>query len=140
MPIGTLDLLLAAIHIVAIVVTGILGTFLDLGCGANLSPHLRDIQTVPFGSLYLVPWFLGLGCAFEKLQVPTCHQVIFPIGLGALVIFAGIADLVPRPPRLDPFYYWTRGWPMVLSLIGLACLIVALLWTAVVLVVYAFPR
>jgi hypothetical protein len=40
---------------------------------------------------------------------------------------------------LDPFNYWTLGWPMVLSLLGLACLVLALLWTAVVLVVYAFP-
>jgi hypothetical protein len=140
MPMQTLYFLIAAIHIVAIVVTGILWTFLDLGYGANLRPHLRDIRAVHFGSLYLVPWFLGLAYAFEKLQIPACHQLIFPIGLGALVFFAGIAYLLPRPPELDPFYYWTRGRPMVLSLIGLACLTVALLWTVVVLVVYAFPR
>ncbi len=28
---------------------------------------------------------------------------------------------------------------MVLSLIGLACLVLALLWTAAILVIYAFP-
>jgi hypothetical protein len=82
--------------------------------------------------------FLGLAYAFEKLQVPPWHQVFFPAGLGLLVFFAGIAYLFPRPPDLDPFYYWTRGWAMVLSLIGLACLVVALLWTAGVLVAYVF--
>ena len=90
-----------------------------------------------FGSLYLVPWFLGLAYAFDKLAVPALHQIVFPAGLAALVFFAGIAYLFPRPPGLDPFYYWTRGWPMVLSLIGLACLVVALLWTAAVLVIYS---
>ena len=44
--------------------------------------------------------------------------------------------MFPRPEGLDPFYYWTRGWPMVLSLIGLASLVIALLWTAAVLVLY----
>jgi hypothetical protein len=68
------------------------------------------------------------------------HGVVHRDRLAALVFFAGIAYLLPRPPGQDPFYYWTRGWPMLLSLIGLACLIVALLWTAVVLVVYVFPR
>ena len=51
--------------------------------------------------------------------------------------FSGVGYLFPRPPSLDPFYYWTRGWAMVLALIGLACLVVALLWTAAVLVYYA---
>ena len=129
--------LVAAFHIVAIVVTGILWTLLDLGYGSKLRPHLRDIRAVHFGSLYLVPWFLGLAYAFDKLAVPALHQIVFPAGLAALVFFAGIAYLFPRPPGLDPFYYWTRGWPMVLSLIGLACLVVALLWTAFVLVIYS---
>ena len=132
--------LLAALHIVAVVVTGILWTLIDLRRQSSLRPHLRDIRAVHFGSLYLVPWFLGLAYAFDKLGVPAWHQAFFPAGLAALVFFAGIAYLLPRPPRLDPFYYWTRGWPMLLSLIGLACLIVALLWTAVVLVVYVFAR
>jgi hypothetical protein len=129
--------LVAAFHIVAIVVTGILWTLLDLGYGSKLRPHLRDIRAVHFGSLYLVPWFLGLAYAFDKLAVPALHQIVFPAGLAALVFFAGIAYLFPRPPGLDPFYYWTRGWPMVLSLIGLACLVVALLWTAAILVIYS---
>jgi hypothetical protein len=30
-----------------------------------------------------------------------------------------------RPLALEPFYYWTTGWPLVLALIGLACLAVA---------------
>ena len=33
---------------------------------------------------------------------------------------------------------WTRSWPLVLSLIGLACLVAAVLWTAGVLVLCAF--
>jgi hypothetical protein len=128
---------LAAVHIVAIVVTGILWTIIDLRPRSGLRPHLRDIRAVHFGSLYLVPWFLGLAYAFDKLRVPAGHQVVFPAGLGALVFFAGIAYLFPRPPGLDPFYYWTKGWALVLSLIGLACLVAALLWTAAVLVLYA---
>jgi hypothetical protein len=132
----TLYFCLASFHIVAVIVTGILWTVLDLGYGSRLRRHLRDIRAVHFGSLYLVPWFLGLACAFWKLGVPDWHQAFFPAGLGALVLFAGVAYLFPRPPGLDPFYYWTRGWPMVLSLIGLACLVVALLWTGAVLVIY----
>jgi hypothetical protein len=131
---------LAAVHLVALVVTGILWTVIDLVRGSPLRPHLRDIRAVHFGSLYLVPWFLGLAYAFERLEVPPWHQVVFPAGLGLLVFFAGVAYLLPRPPGLDPFYYWTRGWAMVLSLIGLAFLIVALLWTAAVLVLYALPH
>ena len=58
---------LAAVHMVAGVVTGILWTIIDLVPGAGLRSHLRDIRAVHFGSLYLVPWFLGLGYAFERL-------------------------------------------------------------------------
>jgi hypothetical protein len=131
---------LAAIHIVAVVVTGILWTIIDLLPGSALRPHFRDIRAVHFGSLYLVPWFLTLAYTFDKLGVPDRHWVFFPAGLGALVLFAGVAYLFPRPPGLDPFYYWTRGWPMVLSLFGLACLVAALLWTAAILVIYAVAR
>ncbi len=131
---------LAAVHVVAIVVTGILWAIIDLVPGSSLRPHLRDIRAVHFGSLYLVPWFLGLAWAFERLGVPPWHQVFFPAGLGLLVFFAGVAYLFPRPPDLDPFYYWTRGWAMVLSLIGLACLVADLLWTAGVLTYYALAR
>jgi hypothetical protein len=128
---------LAAVHLVAIVVTGILWTVIDLDRASRLKAHLRDIRAVHFGSLYLVPMFLGLAYAFERLRVPPWHQVFFPAGLGLLVLFAGVAYLFPRPPGLDPFYYWTRGWAMVLSLVGLACLVAALLWTAGVLIAYA---
>ncbi len=128
---------LAAVHLVAIVVTGILWTVIDLDRGSGLRKHLRDIRAVHFGSLYLVPIFLGLAFAFDYLKVPWYHQLFFPVGLGLLVFFAGVAYLFPMPPGLDPFYYWTRGWAMVLSLIGLACLVVCLLWTAGVLVYYA---
>jgi hypothetical protein len=129
--------ILAALHIVSLVVTGILWTVIDLVPNTRLRPHFRDIRAVHFGSLYLVPWFLGLAYAFEKLRVPAGHQLVFPIGLGALIFFSGIGYVFPRPEGLDPFYYWTRGWPLVLALVGLAFLIVALLWTAGVLLYYA---
>ena len=106
---------------------------------SSLRPHLRDIRAVHFGSLYLVPWFLGLAWAFERLGVPPWHQVFFPAGLGLLVFFSGVGWLFPLPEGLDPFYFWTKGWGMVLSLIGLACLVTGLLWTAAVLTVYALP-
>ncbi len=128
---------LAAVHIVAIVVTGILWTIVDLVHGSGLRRNLRDIRAVHFGSLYLVPMFLGLAYAFDRLRVPAWHQVFFPAGLGLLVLFSGIGYVFPRPEGLDPFYYWTRGPAKVLALIGLACLIVGLLWTAGVLTVYA---
>lgn len=130
-------LILAALHIVSMVATGLLWTLIDLGYGASLKPHYRDIRAVHFGSLYLVPWFLGLAYAFDVLKVPDWHQIFFPAGLGALVFFSGVAYLFPRAPGLDPFYYWTRGWPMILSMFGLACLVVALFWTATVIMVYA---
>jgi len=131
---------LAAVHIVALVVTGILWTVVDLVPKVSFRPHFRDIRAVHFGSLYLTPWFLGLAYAFEQLRVPPWHQAFFPGGLVALIFFTGIAYLFPRPEGLDPFYYWTRGWAMVLSLIGLACLIAALLATAGFLVYYACLR
>ena len=131
---------LAAVHVVAVAATGILWTIIDLVPQSGLRPHFRDIRAVHFGSLYLVPWFLTLSFAFDQLGVPDWHWAFFPAGLGALVFFAGVAYLFPRPPGLDSFYYWTRGWPMVLSLFGLACLVVALLWTAAILVLYAVAR
>ena len=128
---------LAAFHLVAIVITGILWLVIDLVPGSRLRRHLRDIRAVHFGSLYLVPMILGLAWAFERLHVPAWHQGFFPAGLGLLIVFSGIGYLFPRPEGLDPFYYWTRGKPLVLALIGLACLVTGLLWTATVLVVYA---
>lgn len=132
-----LYVVLAAVHIVAVVVTGILWALIDLGRGASLKPHIRDIRAVHFGSLYLVPWLLSLPFAFQQLGVPTWHWAFFPAGLGLLILFSSVAYLFPKPPGLDPFYYWTRGWAAVLSLIGLACLIFCLLWTASVLTYYA---
>jgi hypothetical protein len=123
---------------VAIVVTGILWTVIDLVPKVGFRSHFRDIRAVHFGSLYLTPWFLGLAYAFEKLRVPPWQQAVFPAGLGALIFFTGVAYLFPRPADLDPFYYWTRGWALVLSMIGLACLVLALLWTAAILALYAF--
>jgi hypothetical protein len=130
---------LIAIHLVAIVVTGLMWFWVDLSPRSRLKSHLHDIRAVHFGSLYLVPWFLGLMLAFERLGVPWQHQVVFPAGLGLLVLFSSAGYLFPRPADLDSFYYWTRGWPLVLASIGLACLAIAMVWTAVVLVVYAWP-
>lgn len=129
--------LLAAVHIVAVVVTGILWTVLTLAPGSGLKKSFRDIRAVHFGSLYLVPWFLGLAYAFKELGVPAWHQGFFPAGLGLLVLFSGVGYLFPRPKDIDPFYYWTRGWPKVLALIGLVCLVTCLLWTATVITIYA---
>jgi hypothetical protein len=131
--------ILAAVHLVAIPVTGILWTIIVLRPHTGLKRNLRDIRAVHFGSLYLVSMLLGLAYAFERLRVPAWHQVFFPAGLGMLVFFAGVAYLFPKPTNLDPFYYWTRGLPMVLTLIGLACLVVALCWTAAVLVLHSLP-
>ncbi len=130
--------ILAAVHLVAVAVTGILWTIIDLVPHSSLKKSYRDIRAVHFGSLYLVPMFLGLAYAFEKLHVPPWHQAFFPAGLGLLVTFSSLGYILPRPPGLDPWYYWTRGWAMVLALIGLACAVVGLVWTAVVLVIYAF--
>ena len=128
---------LVAVHLFAIAVTGMMLTIIDVVPGSRLRPHLRDIRAVHFGSLWLVPILLGLAWAFERLGVPDRHQAAFPASLGLLILFTGVAYLFPRPAGLDPFYYWTRGWALVLSLIGLACVVVAICWTAVVLIVYA---
>lgn len=133
----SLYFILAAVHVFSLVVTGILWTYLILRPKSELRHHYRDIRAVHFGSLYLFPWFLGLAYAFEQLNVPTVHQLVFPAGLGLLLVFTSIGYLFPLPEGLDPFYYWTKGWPLVLALIGLAFLVIALLWTAVVLFVYA---
>lgn len=129
---------LAAVHLVAILISGALWTIVDLVPGTKLRQHLRDIQAVHFGSLYLVPTLLGLAWAFDRLGVPDLHQVVFPLGLACLVSFSSIGYIFPRPPGVNPFYYWTRGPAMILALIGIACLVVAMFWTAVVLVWYAF--
>jgi hypothetical protein len=138
--IQTVYFVLVAAHIVAIVVTGIMWATIDIVPGTGLRAHLRDIRAVHFGSLYLVPWLLGLTWAFHHLDVPWWHQVFFPAGLGLLVFFSGLGYMFPKPKDLDPFYYWTRGWGLALSLVGLACLITGLLWTAGALVYYSLAR
>jgi hypothetical protein len=135
-----LYMILVAVHLVAIVVTGILWTIVDVIPKSELRKNFRDIRAVHFGSLYLVPILLGLAWAFERLEVPAIHQAFFPAGLGLLVTFSSLGYMFPRPEGLDPWYYWTRGWPLVLALIGLACLVVCILWTAAVLVYYALIR
>jgi hypothetical protein len=57
---------LAALPMIAAVLTGILWTALDLGYQPRLRPHLQDVRAVHFGSLYRVPWFLGVASAFDK--------------------------------------------------------------------------
>ncbi len=120
---------------VAVVVTGILWTIIDLNPKSGLKANFRDNRAVHFGSLYLVPWFLGLAYAFETLKVPAWEQLIFPVGLGALVFFSGIGYLFPRPKGLDPFYFWTKGYGLFFSMIGLLGAIVGLVWTGIILVV-----
>jgi hypothetical protein len=133
----TLYMILVAFHMVAVVITGILWAYIDLVPKNNLRPHLRDIRAVHFGSIWLVAWFLGLAFAFERLGVPDIHWWAFPVGLGILVSLSSIAYIYPKPPDLDPFYYWTRGWPAVWAVAGMAGLVVCLLWTAAVIVLYA---
>jgi hypothetical protein len=125
---------LAGFHILAVVFTGILWTIIDLNHKSSLRLQLRDIRAVHFGSLYLVPWFLGLGWAFEVLHVEPWQQLIFPIGLGALVFFSGVGYLFPRPAGLDPFYFWTKGWGLVFSMVGLLIMIVTMTWTGLILI------
>jgi hypothetical protein len=62
---------LAAIHMAAVVLTGMLWTAYDLGFQAKLRPYLRDIRAVHFGSLYLVPWFLGLA----RIRTVLTHKL-----------------------------------------------------------------
>jgi hypothetical protein len=135
-----LYMVLVAVHLVAIVVTGLMWTIVDIMPKSGLRKNFRDIRAVHFGSLYLVPLFLGLAWAFERLGVPAVHQAAFPVGLGLLVTFSSLGYMFPRPEGLDPWYYWTKGWPLVLALIGLTCLVVCILWTAAVLVIYSCIR
>ncbi|HEX5447340.1 MAG TPA: hypothetical protein VFW87_26230, partial [Pirellulales bacterium] len=120
-----------------VIVTGIMWAYVDIVPKNNLRPHVRDIRAVHFGSIYLVAWLLGLAYAFDRLGVPAFHWWFFPAGLGLLVTFSSIAYMFPKPPDLDPFYYWTRGWPMILAGIGMASMAVCLAWTATVLTIYA---
>jgi hypothetical protein len=135
----SLYMILVAIHLVAVAVTGMLWTYLVLVPKSPLKRNFRDIRAVHFGSLYLIPMFLGLAWAFDRLGVPPMHQVVFPAGLGLLVAFSSIGYVFPLPEHVEPFYYWTKGWPLVLALIGLACLVVALFWTAIILTMYSLP-
>jgi hypothetical protein len=125
---------LAGLHIITLVVTGVMWTSIDLDAQSSLRKHLRDIRAVHFGSLYLVPWFLGLAYAFERLHIEPWQQLAFPLGLLALVVFSGIGYLFPRPEGTDPFYFWTRGWGLFFSMIGLLGAIIGLLWTAALLI------
>jgi len=74
----SLYIVLVAIHFVALAVTGMMWTCVDLVPKTSLKRHFRDIRAVHFGSLYLIPTFLGLAWAFERLHVPAVHQAVFP--------------------------------------------------------------
>ena len=128
---------LAGFHLVAVVVTGIIWTAIVLNPRTPLRQYLAHNRAVHFGSLWLTPILLGLAYAFERLGVPDWHQVFFPVGLGLLVFFSGVAWLLPWAPGVDNYHYWTKGWPLVLTLIGLAGFVFCLLWTAAVLMIYA---
>ncbi|HXY34049.1 MAG TPA: hypothetical protein VEI07_07470 [Planctomycetaceae bacterium] len=104
---------LAALHIRSMAITGILWTLIDLKLVPSLKPHFRNIRAV------------------TSVRSTWCPGLVF---------FSGLGYVFPRPPGLDPFYYWTKGWAMVLSMMGLAVLVFALLWTAAVLVIYAAAR
>lgn len=52
-----LDLVLAVLHLGAIVVTRLLWTIIDLRPGSKLRQHLRAVWAVHFASLNLVPMF-----------------------------------------------------------------------------------
>ncbi len=130
-------IIFVAVLLVSVLVSGILWTIVDLVPGSRLRQHQRDIMAVHFGSLYLIPTLLGLAYAFDRLKVPALHQALFPLGLIALVFFSSVGYVFPRPAGVNPFYYWTRGPAMIFALIGIACLVGAILWTAVVLVLYA---
>jgi len=129
--------ILAGIHFIAIAITGILWTIIVLKPTSGLKKSFRDIRAVHFGSMYLASMFLGLAFAFERLKVPGWHQAFFPAGLGLLVTLSSIGYVMPRPADLDPWYYWTRGPAKVLAIIGLGCAATGLVWTGVVLVIYA---
>jgi hypothetical protein len=131
--------LAAAVHLLAVIVSGILWTIVDLNKESPLKHHLRDIQAVHFGCLYLFPMFLILGMIFRSMGVPWEHQVAFPAGLFLLVAFSSLGYVFPRPPGLNPFYYWTKGPAMICALIGIVCMIVGLVWTAAVLVIWSWP-
>src|SRR5262249_39159303 len=94
--------ILAAVHIVALVITGLMWTVVDLVPKSSLRSNIRDIRAVHFGSIYLTALFLGLSYAFSTLQVPAWHQMFFPAGLAALVGFSSIGYMFPKPPDLDP--------------------------------------
>jgi hypothetical protein len=134
----TLYVFLAAVHLTAIVFTGIMWTALEL-CGAPwLRSRLRDIRAVHFGSLYLVPLYLGLNFAFTKLNVAAGHQAVFPAGFALFVGFVVVASLFPRSDGARTAAYdWGQRGALVLTMAGLACLAGAMLWTAGVLILYS---
>jgi hypothetical protein len=109
MPMRSVYLILAALHIVSMVVTGILWTLIDLGYGSRLKSEYRDIRAVHFGSLYLVPWFLGLAYAFDRLKVPDWHQIFFPRGIGRPDLFLRGRVLVPAAAGARPLLLLDQG-------------------------------
>ena len=97
--------LLAALHMIAVVVTGILWTLIDLRRQSSLRPHLRDIRAVHFGSPYLVAWFLGFGLCVRQAGRSRLASGVVPGGAGG----AGLL----RWNRL-PFASTTSAGPVLL--------------------------
>jgi hypothetical protein len=129
---------LAALQLIVVVGTGVLWAVIVLVPKSQLRRYSQMIRAAHFGALFLAPLFLGLGWAFERFHVPAWHQGVLPAGLGVALALAAIGAFFPRPPELDPFHYWVRGWPLVLMVVGTIVFIVSLLWTAFVLMLYAW--
>ena len=66
--------ILAAVHIVALVVTGVMWTIIDVVPGSSLKASFRDIKAVHFGSLHITAWLLGLAYAFDKIGRASCRE------------------------------------------------------------------
>jgi hypothetical protein len=132
--------ILAALHFLAVIVSGILWAVVDIRPTKGLRENLADIRAVHFGNLYLAPMMLCLAWAFDRLQVPEWHWWFFPGGLWLLVVWSSLGYVFPKPAGVAPFYYWTKGPALVLAVLGMACAIGGILWTAGVLAYYAVVR
>src|SRR5262249_2481881 len=92
---------LAAINLVAVVVTGILWTLLDPGYHPTLRLHLRDIRAVHFGSqfnyqfsLYGVPETRG---TITPLLLTFDGTDYTPVAFGDPITFTGPTGFISVP-------------------------------------------
>jgi hypothetical protein len=129
---------LAALHLTAMVVTGLLWTIVILRRGSRLRSYLRAIRAVHFGSLYLVPMYLGLNYAFTKLHVRSAEQAVLPAGFTLFVLCLFLASLFPRTEgERSAGYDWGHGWPLLLAVTALLFLAGSMVWTAGILIAYS---